>query len=79
MPIFLTFSSKCNVKCLEDSFEFYFSDKNNLNLKIVNDFSPEILYESANQIVKYGWNKEAIPITQNKHSIITRIFKSFFG
>ena len=79
VPIFLTLSSKSNVKYLEDSFDFYFSNKNNLNLKFVNDFSPEILYESANQIVKYGWNKEAIPVTQNKHSIITRIFKSFFG
>ena len=36
-------------------------------------------YFDAAKIVNFGWKKEAIPITQNKQSLITRIFKSFFG
>ena len=77
-PVFLTLTAKSNIKCLEDSFVFCFSNKNKLNVKFIEDYSPESLYESANQILKYGWIKEAIPVTQNKHSIITRIFKSLF-
>ncbi len=79
IPVFLTLCTKSNIKCLEDSFTSFFSNKEELKVKLIEDYPPESLYESANQIVKYGWVKEAIPITQNKHSIITRIFKSFFG
>ena len=33
---------------------------------------------SAAFLSAYGWKKEAIPITQTKNSLITRIFKSIF-
>ena len=33
---------------------------------------------SVADLTFYGWRKEAIPITQTKSSLITRIFKSLF-
>ena len=34
---------------------------------------------SVNQLVHYGWKKEAIPVTQSKKSIIARFFEVLFN
>ena len=77
--IFLEINDKINLKSMKDVFTFHFSKNNFYKIKPVNFSISENFYERAYKIAHIGWNKEAIPITQNKHSLITRIFKSFFG
>ena len=36
------------------------------------------MLDSANNIVQYGWKKEAIPIVNEKKSIISRLFGLIF-
>ena len=76
--IFLEINDKINLKSMKDVFTFHFSKNNFYKIKPVNFSISENFYQSAYKIAHIGWNKEAIPITQNKHSLITRIFKSFF-
>ena len=42
--------------------------------------SPEIdqIINKADNIVQFGWKKEAIPVTKSKKSFITRIFQEIF-
>ncbi len=79
VPIFLEINDKTNLASLKDIFTFHFSKNNSFKIESNNFSISDNFYENAYKIVKYGWYREAIPITQNKHSIITRIFKSFFG
>ena len=52
-----------------ENFEF-------LNLRL--DLKSEH-FESAFKSSSYGWKKEAIPISQTKNSLISRIFQSLFN
>ena len=49
------------------------------DVKFLHHPSDDKLIETANEIVHFGWKKEAIPITQSQKSILARIFHSIFG
>ena len=59
----------------------YSAIKKNMNLKI--DLNDKLTFDNrmTNALIlsKYGWKKEALPTTQTKNSIITKIFKYFFN
>ena len=55
-----------------------FSNKDKFKLKIIKNFHIEDLYKCAYDLVHYGWKKEAVPIIQEKKSIVARIFDVFF-
>ncbi len=61
------------------NFKFLFSDKINSNVNLISRFDKEETVKNAANLSIFGWRKEAIPITQTKNSIITRIFKSIFS
>tara|TARA_X000001036_G_scaffold9452_1_gene8417 strand:- start:5626 stop:6828 length:1203 start_codon:yes stop_codon:yes gene_type:complete len=63
----------------KESFKFYFSEDYNFDPHLINDFQIDSSIMSAAYLSAYGWKKEAIPVTQTKNSLITRIFKSLFG
>ena len=63
----------------KENFKSYFSKNYNFKTYLINDFEAETLIKSAANLLIYGWKKEAIPVTQTKNSLITRIFKSLFG
>lgn len=44
----------------------------------INEFEIDELISNTDKLTTYGWRKEAIPITQIKNSLITRIFKGIF-
>ncbi len=47
-------------------------------VELVDDFKiDEIILNTSNLLI-HGWKKEAVPITQTKNSLITRIFKWIF-
>ena len=63
----------------KDYFKLYFSNKNKFASHIIDDFDiNEFIINTAN-LITHGWKKEAIPMTQIKNSLITRIFKTLFG
>ena len=68
-----------NLKSFLDCFKKYFSRKNQFMFKSTNDFSLSEFYSSAIKIVHYGWRKEAVPIVQEKKSIISRLFSKIFN
>ena len=70
------------LKGFKNNLEKSFSKENSYKIKFLDHYELNenlSYYFDAAKIVNFGWKKEAIPITQNKQSLITRIFKSFFG
>ncbi len=78
-PIYLVLNKKTNLKCFRDSFKFFFQKTDGLDLQFIEDHILENYYDNANQIVQYGWRREAVPIIQEKKSIITRLFELIFN
>ena len=75
--IFLKINDHLVTKCFQDDLKFNFSKKNNFNYNLINEETFANLFESASNIVQYGWNKEAVPIVHQKKSIIAKIFELF--
>ena len=78
LQIFLQINDKQNLDLFSLNYKLFFSKKNLLNLKLYEDTNTERLYINANKLVQYGWNKEAVPIVQEKKSQISRLFNLFF-
>ena len=77
--IFLVIDSQFEFKGLNEIFEFAFSLNNKLDLNIIADSTDDNLIKTTNNIVQYGWKKEAIPIALSKKSILRRFFEAIFG
>lgn len=61
----------------DKDFEFYFS-KNKIKLEYIKKFDIESSISNIANLSLYGWRKEAIPVTQSKSSLVTRIFNYLF-
>lgn len=61
----------------DKDFEFYFS-KNKIKLEYIKKFEIESSISNIANLSLYGWRKEAIPVTQSKSSLVTRIFNYLF-
>ena len=79
LSIFLKINDQPNFKCFYDCFKKNFSKKDQSIIKFTSDLSPSEVYSSASRIVQYGWKKEAVPIVQEKKSIISRFFDKIFS
>ena len=77
-PIFLNIEDKLNFECFNEDYRSFFSADNIKRLNFLRDSSLEDTYFNAHSIVQYGWNKEAVPIVQEKSSILSRFFNIFF-
>ena len=77
----LFFEDKTNFQSqnLGEIFKSISSTKNELDFKFLKHLTYEKMINTLNQLVHYGWKKEAIPFTQSKKSIITRFFDTFFS
>ena len=49
------------------------------DLKFLENSSYEKIINTAFKLVHFGWNKEAIPITQPEKSRLARFFDALFG
>tara|TARA_Y100000591_G_scaffold141508_1_gene121554 strand:- start:1874 stop:3067 length:1194 start_codon:yes stop_codon:yes gene_type:complete len=78
IPIFLKINEDFD-NFFISSYELFFSNKNNFKINILEKNFFDDLYSNANRIVQYGWKKEALPIIQEKKSIIARIFNLIFN
>jgi len=74
--IYLTIEDQAIFNNFKENFRSIFS---NNETDLIEDLDIDKIFLSASYLSTYGWKKEAIPITQTKNSLITRIFKSLFG
>ena len=79
IPFFLKIDDRKQIKCLDKSYSFFFSQNNHFELKLINQSIKDKMYNYINTLVQFGWKSEAVPVLQEKKSIITRIFDLFFG
>ena len=76
IPIYMIIEDELIFDNFKENFKSYFLQ---YEFNLIDDFKIDALVMSAAHLSIYGWKKEAIPITQTKDSLITRIFKSIFG
>ena len=74
--IYLTIEDQVIYNNFKENFNYVFSHN---ETDLIKDLDIDKVILSASYLSTYGWKKEAIPITQTKNSLITRIFKSLFG
>ena len=79
LPIFLKINDQSNLKCFYEFYKKNFSKKDQFIVKFTRDLSLSEIYNSAIRFVHYGWKKEALPVVQEKKSIITRLFDKIFN
>ena len=76
--IFIIIEDQLIFDNFQKNFKFYISQKYNFEPDLINNFQIDSSIVSAAYLSAYGWKKEAVPVTQTKNSLITRIFKSIF-
>ena len=76
--IFLEINDQQHFSCFNSVYIKNFSFNNNYEVKIVKKPEIEQVINKANNIVQFGWEREAIPLTNPKKSLITRIFQEIF-
>ena len=79
VPIFIKINDQSNLKCFYECYKKNFSKKEQFIIKFISELSLSEIYNSAIRIVHYGWKKEALPIVQEKKSIISRFFDKIFN
>ena len=76
--IFIIIEDQLIFDNFQKNFKFYISQKYNFEPHLINNFQIDSSIVNAAYLSTYGWKKEAVPVTQTKNSLITRIFKSIF-
>ena len=76
--IFLEFSSKLQSTSLVEILQKTLSMNKTYDVR-PSLCSKEQMLNNVNKLVHYGWKKEAIPISQPRKSIISRVFDTIFG
>ena len=76
--IFLEINDQQHSSCFNRVYEKSFAFKNKYKVRIVKKPETEQIINKANNIVQFGWKKEAIPVTISKKSLIPRIFQEIF-
>ena len=76
--LFLKINDKNNLRCFKESYELLFSKKKLLNLSWIGDIKDDNLLDNLNNLIHFGWKKEAIPVIHEKKSIIARFFDALF-
>ena len=77
--VFLEINDNIQLESFKDIYKNVFSSNGNLDLNFLDNLPNEKILETANKLVKYGWKKEAIPITLPQKSLIGRLFDSLFS
>ena len=76
--IFLEIESTFKVNGIKEIIEKVFTHNGTFELRFINDLSIDKTISTINQLVHFGWKKEAIPISTSEKSIVSRIFDKIF-
>ncbi len=77
--IFLEIDKDLRLRNLDGIFKIIFSKNNAFDVNFAYDLSINNLSKTADKLVHFGWEKEAIPITQSKKTLIARFFDKIFN
>ena len=77
--VFFEIDTKSQLINLEGIFERIFSMYGNYNLIPIKSLTSENLINTVNNLVHFGWKKEAIPVLQVKKSVFARFFDKIFS
>ena len=78
IPIFLKLNDSLILQKFINPFKLFFSYKDDYSLSVIDNDEIENFYNNANNIVQFGWKKEAVPIILEKRSILARLFSFLF-
>ena len=76
--VYINFEDKVCESLFAKSFKTSFSNRNTLELDFVEKVDQVDICDTALELVQFGWKKEALPVVQEKKSIIRRIFEMIF-
>ena len=76
--LFLTITDEIIYNSFRKIFIESTKTKNQNALEFIKKTDKIDLIENTSKIVQFGWKREAVPITNEKKSIITKIFNLFF-
>ena len=76
--IFLEINDQQHYKCFNHAYEKCFTFNDKYEVKMMRKLEIEQIINKAENIVQFGWKKEAIPVTKSKKSLISRIFQEIF-
>ena len=76
--IFLEINDQQHLNCFNHVYEKSFAFNDKYQVRLVRKMRDEQIINKADNIVQFGWKREAIPITKSKKSFITRIFQEIF-
>ena len=77
--IILQINDETNFQFFKESFIGFLSNYKQLEIKIASKLENKFFFKNAGELVQFGWKKEAIPIIQERKSIIARIFDFLFN
>ena len=77
--IFLEINDQQHLICFNHAYKKYFAYNNQFEVKFVKKPEIEQVVNKADNIAQYGWEKEAIPVSKENTSYITKIFRSIFS
>ena len=72
-------NDETNFQFFKESFIGFLSNYKQLEIKIASKLENKFFFKNAGELVQFGWKKEAIPIIQERKSIIARIFDFLFN
>jgi cell division protein FtsA len=76
--IFINIINKIHFNCFKEVYSIFFSN-NNFKVEYLESITTDKIMKNANQLVQYGWKKEAIPMTHPRKSFIARFFDILFS
>ncbi len=76
--VFLEINDRQNFNCFNYAYKKNFAFNNKYEVKMVEKPEIEQIVNKADNIVQFGWAKEAIPVAKSKKSFIKRIFQEIF-
>ena len=76
--IFIEINNDLQIKSLKNTYSDIFSMNSNRDLKFAENLTSESLAHIANELVHFGWKKEAIPVANTRKSFISRVFDQIF-
>ncbi len=77
--IYLEINSQIQSNCLDKIYLKIFSFNGDTSNTFLQNVSDESLMTTANKLVHFGWKKEAIPLSNERKSIVARFFDALFG
>jgi cell division protein FtsA len=77
--IFLKIGDESHRISFKNIYSKFFNKNNNLRVRSIENITSEDLFNNINNLVLFGWKKEAIPISFAKKSVMAKLFDTLFG